>query len=467
MKQSFLSILENKYYYAVSRYFWHLVIAVGILGIGIGILVYVWTLVPPTKRTVVRQTPPPKPSYPSLREVTLQDILRALPVKKEVIEVPTPPVHKRKEVYEPENYHEEQEVVTIDPAALAAFNRSLGQTKQLIPVETNKTFWQDSYIKKFNSKRDEKMYKKTHNPNLYKLVLKHAGFKNRFIAFTDRKHIKSYYEKARLLDSYNSFVEHIDSTNRKIFFNDIAFQLPVRNLGINEIDRRLNAISTPVSKVRSYKQLTLFNKLWKFIKYNPNDGVALINYISGFIEKIPENVRTEFIENVFHEYSANYNNNLSGLKETTNHFVDKISQLEPSRVPIALKTYYRLYRENNIEHVLEIEKINREYEKTLANIEDQYHADLSQAESEYNHAIYRKKDLKQYSYIGIAAGFVGLLLFSLVLLILSMIRNINRLTEAMYEQNHNFQNQLNQVLTSEDKKSVHHKQDTDTKDNTK
>ncbi len=446
MKQSFLSALENKYYYAVSRYFWHLVIALGILGIGAGILVYFWTLVPPKKQEVVKQAYPPKPEYPQLKEVSLEDIIRALPKKK--IKKTTPVSTQTEEDYTPNNYQEEQEVVSIDSAALATFNRSLGQTKKLIAVENNKNFWEDTYVKKFNSERDKKMYKKTHDPSLYKLVLNHPGFKTRFINFTDNQKINSYYDKADLLDTYNLLLQHLDSLNRIKFIDRIGLKLPVRKLGTKEIYNRLSTISLLVDKVPAKEQLQLFNILWRFIKNNPNDGIPLIKYIADIINQVPYEVRMDFIKNILHEYIAHYNNNLYGLREATNHFMDKINNLERDRVPLALKIYYKLYRKNNRERARQIAQIDHDYNQKITTIDNEYQNALAQAQADYMQAKYQKQSWRQWSYKGIFAGFVSLLLFSLVLLIISMIRNVNRLTEAMYEQNHSFQNQLNRVLDS-------------------
>ena len=449
MKQSFLSALENKYYYAVSRYFWHLVIALGILGIGAGILVYFWTLVPPKKREIIKQAYPPKPEYPQLKEVSLEDIIRALPKKK--IKKTTPVSTQTEEEYTLNNYQEEQEVVSIDSAALATFNRSLGQTKRLIAVERNKKFWEDTYVKKFNSERDKKMYKKTHDPSLYKLVLNHSGFKTRFINFTDNQKIKSYYDKADLLDTYNLLLQHLDSLNRIKFIDRIGLKLPVRKLGSKEINKRLSAISLIIDKVPAKEQLQLFNILWQFIKNNPNDGIPLIKYLADIINQVPYEVRMDFIKNILNEYIAHYNNNLYGLRESTNHFMDKINNLERDRVPLALIIYYKIYRKNNRERTRQIEQIDHNYSQSIAAIDRDYQNAMAQAQADFIRANHKKQSWREWSYKGIFTGFVSLLFFSLVLLILSMIRNVNRLTEAMYEESHSFQNQLNQVLNSQQK----------------
>ncbi len=448
MKQSFLSALENKYYYGVSRYFWHIVIILGILGMGAGILVYFWTLVPPSKHKVVKQSPPPKPAYPQLKEVTLKDILKLLP--KKTVETPQPEEENTEEPFDTGNYQEEQEVVKIDSAALAAFNRALGQTKTLIPYEKNKDFWEDLYKKEFNSERDKRMYRKTHNPKLFHSVLVRQGFKTQYVKFTDRQKLKSYYDKADLLSAYNQLLGRLDSVNRKSFILKAGLQLPVNSLGSHEIERRLKAIGSLIEKIPADEQLKTFDLLWKFIRNNPNDGIPLIDYLSQDIDKIPYPKRTAFIKNVLREYISFYNNNLYGLKEATNHFYKQIPNIEVDMLPTALKIYYKLYRKNNKERTREISKINRDYNQTLANIENQYQQALAQAKADYMRANHTKKTWREWSYKGIFAGFLSLLIFSLVLLILSMIRNVNRLTEAMYEQNHNIQTQLKTVLDKQE-----------------
>ena len=451
MKQSFLSVLENKYYYAVSRYFWHLVIALGLLGIGAGILVYVWTLVPPSKREVIKQMTPAKPAYPDLKNVALKEIMAALP-KKKSHNAQAEALRKINEMTDDvgsETYQEEQATALIDSAALATFNKALGQTKALIPVAYNPDFWSDRYETYFNSPRDKKMYHKTHDPNLRHSRLVSSGFKTRFINFTRRNKLTSYYDKATLLQIYNRTLEKFDIDQRKKFINQIGLLLPVKSLGSRQIEKRLTAIGLLLDQVAADQQIKFFGTLWDFIRNNPNDGIPLLQYLAKHIDKVPYLIRIDFIKKVLNEYTGHYNNNLYGLEEATNHFYSDIAKIPTSDVPEALKVYYKIYRKNNRKRTLKIAKIDHDYNRKLAGINRKYQIELAQAQADYNRAYYKKQSWRAWSYKGIFAGFFTLLLISLILLILSMIRNVNRLTEAMYEQNHNFQNQLNRVLTSQ------------------
>jgi len=126
MKHSKLSRLENKYYYNVSRYFWHIIIALSLLAIAGGVLTYFWSLVPPSKPTVVKAPAPQKQAYPALKKVALQDILDKLPKQKKNKPAPPEPKPEEKETQEDTGLFEEEQVVTqIDSAALKHFNTAI------------------------------------------------------------------------------------------------------------------------------------------------------------------------------------------------------------------------------------------------------------------------------------------------------------------------------------------------------
>jgi len=436
MKHSKLSRLENKYYYNVSRFFWHIIIALSLLAIAGGVITYLWSLVPPSKSKVVKAPAPQKQAYPVLKKVALQEILDKLPKQKK--NKPAPPKPKPEETQTQEDtglFEEEQVVTQIDSAALKHFNTAIGNTKSLIPEDEYQIFWNNKYDYYFSSERDRKMYRKSHNPALRKKNLISPGFKQRFITYTDSQNLKDYNQKADLLETYNHILAKIAKKNRKRFMQQIAMQLPVRNLGTHEIQSRLTAIGDVMDKIDADNQLKVYKKLWWFIKSNPNDGIPMINFLASNLEQIPQISRITFIDYLLREYNRHYNNRLSELKEAILSFMPLVKQINPDQMSPALKIYFDLYRKNNYERAKQVRQIDDTYNQELAKIEKDYKQALQRANLDYHLKRQKKDSLRLWSYKGVGLGFAGILLFSLIVLILSMIRNINRLTEAMYENN--------------------------------
>jgi len=438
MKSSKLSKLENKYYYNISRYFWHFIIALSLLAVATGVTTYFWSLVPPSKEKVVKAPTPAKPAYPSMKNVDLQDVLKRLPKapSKKTKTTNTQPLTEEPGDSEMVEFEDNQPVENqIDSAALRNFNIAIGDSKSLISIEKFPDFWNNKYQYYFASKRDEKMFRKTHNPALRKRSLIRSGFRKRFINFTHKNNLKDYNRKAELLNIYNRFLTQIDTVNRVKFMNSIALQMPVRNLGTNRIDRRLIAIGDVIQYLPADSQLKTFDKLWRFIRNNPNDGVPLLQYIARHIKDLPQEARLQFIDVLLREYNRNYNNRLLELTKTTDSFIPFITQINPFQLGKALQIYYQLYRQNNFEQSKKIREIDDNYQREVARINEEYRRKLQEADISYNNKLHKKRSWRQWSYKGVASGFAGILVFSLIVLILSMIRNINRLTETLYENN--------------------------------
>lgn len=452
MKKFRLSDLENKYYYSISRYFWHIVIAIGILAIAGGIITYFWTFVPPSKEKVVKATPPAKPKYPDVETVNIQDVLMRLPQK--------PPKKTKKTnnvtqyTPEPETYTPPQQtqVVKIDSVALQNFNKELEKTKSFILLATNPKFWEDVYKYSFDTPRDKKMYKKNHNPKLRKQKLVKPGFRQRFIRFTDNNGLKKYSDKTNLLAAYNTLLKQFAVDNRISFINNIALKLSLKKIGINTINLRYNAMGSAINNVAPDKQFPLYNTLWRFIRSNPNDGIALTKYIGDHLSKIAYESKYKFVNNVLNEYNRHYNNDLAQLEEATNQFLSFIDRIPGVQQANALKIHYEIFTRNNLDRTRSINQINNDYNKLLARLDKEYINKKMQAESVFNHKKSEKRNLRMWSYKTIGAAFAVVLIISLFLLILSMIRNINRLTEAMYQNNKTFQEHI--MATKQEKEEV-------------
>jgi uncharacterized membrane protein YqjE len=75
---------------------------------------------------------------------------------------------------------------------------------------------------------------------------------------------------------------------------------------------------------------------------------------------------------------------------------------------------------------------------------------LTKANIKYQLEKSKKSTFREMSYESMAGGFAAVLLISLILLILSMIRNVNRLAEAMFENTKVFQNQITKIIKEQE-----------------
>jgi len=449
MKQSKLSILENKYYYAISRYFWHIVIALSIMSIAASIAVYLYSLIPATEEEVVKPPKPKKQIYPKMKDVNLQDILDVLPKKKTIIINTDKPTI---EIIEETNY--EEEVVGIDSLALAKLNQEIGNTKDLLPESIYPSVWHAKYRYYFSSSRNERMYRKTKNPELRLKELISSGFKQRFIRYTNNEGLTDYNDKTDLLKATNTILENLNQKNRKEFLSDYVLRLPIKKVGSNILKNRLKTIAPILSQVDSTKQLSLYRTLWRFVKNNPNDGLNLVNYEYSILNKVAKQSKIKFIKTIQEQYSLKYNNKLDALKETTNNFLPYLDKIDYELQAEALTIFYRLYTKNNKDRSKTIQQIENQYTNSVEQWESNYQQALNRANINYNRKVSKKNELKEWSYKGILSGFGSVLFISLILLILSMIRNVNRLSEAMYNNTKTFQDEIRNIIDNQKKERV-------------
>jgi hypothetical protein len=368
MKQSKLSILENKYYYGASRYFWHIIIALSLFSIIGGVAVYLWSVIPPSKDEVTKGVAPQKQKYPEMKKVSFQDIINSLPKKKSDIKETS---IENEQIEDPEEYLDTEVYNKVDTVALSRFNKQIKQTKKLIPDTVFSTFWQDQYKYYFDSKRNEKMFKKTHNPLLRKRKIFKKGFKLRFVEITDRNGLTDYNDKADLLESTNLLMQYLDMSNRISFINNVSYYIPIKQMGSNAINQKFEAIGSVLSKISPDLQLKIYNILWNFIRKNPNDGVNLVKYEADIIGNFALQNRLQFIKKIQKQYKYKYNNKLDALIEATNQFLPYVKQIENDKQSLALEIFYRLYYENNKERSKEIQTIENQYKMELASWEAQ------------------------------------------------------------------------------------------------
>jgi len=427
MKQNKFSKLENNYYYGISRVFWHIIVGLGSLAIIGGIAVLVWSQIPASERKTVKEEAPLKINYPEPVAVTLDEIKRLLPKGDELI--------KQKDevtqINEVTNHEPKKERIYRDTVGLSFFYAQINNLKKILPISENKALWQGEG-KYVMSARDAKIYKKTKDNSLKRWVKTSEGFETRFIESTD-KNFKSYSDKAKLLSSYNNLLKSVANNNRVAFLNSKLFSFHRYRNDLQKSISTVDTISKILSLVNSTEQVSAFDILEKFIRNNPNDGFGLVNFEQSILNKFQKNQRLNIIKTINNEYLNNYDNQLSLIIDNTEQFIPMSSNFKGDQQPVALKYFYRLFKNKNGDRDYQIREIDNAYNAKLANIEADYQKNLVQAKVDLALKKEKKMKMKSLSYKSMAYGLGVVLLISLILLVLSMIRNVNRLAEAILQ----------------------------------
>lgn len=431
MKQTKFSKLENNYYYGISRLFWHIIIGLGALAIISGIAVLIWSQIPASKNKVVKEEAPFKKAYPKPVGVSLNELKSLLPKGKEELEKEKNNVTEILGNRNTDFEVVEDEVVERDTVGLSKFNTQIDALKRLIPVQQNLSIWEGQGYYYFMNSRDERLYKRNKATHLRLWKSTSKGFENEFIKKTDgqKYNLKSYTDKAILLTSYNNFLKNVDKKNRAPLLNDLVRFYSKK--GLNEATTIIETIAKTIKSIDSKEQIEAFNVLERFSRHNPSDGLGLVTFEQGILHNFEVNQRLNIIKTINKEYSNNYDFQLAAIIDNTKQFIPMLSSFKGNQQPVALQKFYILFKSKNRNRDTQIQRINNQYQSDIRDVDLKYQNDLVQAESNYAVKKVKKSNMKWASLKSMAYGLGVVLLISLILLILSMIRNVNRLAEAM------------------------------------
>jgi len=436
MNQNKFSKLENNYYYGISRVFWHIIIGLGSLAIIGGIAILVWSQIPPSKDKVVKENTPTKKSYPKPTGVSLSELMSTLPKGEELTKVKNAITKVSNQTNIPTGNNDIPEL-KIDTIGLSKLNKQIDVLKTLVPYSENKTLWegQGHYVFKGETRdkrmRNERMFKRTRSEGLRSWVFSSKSIDIEFIEITDKQSLKSYTDKTILLTSYNNLLKNINKEKRASLLKNNLLDFYKNKKGLSKSVAVIESISKIIKLIDSEEQITAFKVLENFSRHNPNDGLGLQKFQESILQNFEINQRLNIINTINNEYTKNYDFQLGAIIDNTKQFIPMLPSLKGDQQPVALKNFYKLFKSKNRNRDQQIQQIDNEFNALLIDNENQYLHDLAEAEANFVLKEGKKKTMKALSYESMAYGLGVVLLISLILLVLSMIRNVNRLAEAM------------------------------------
>ena len=385
-----------------------------------------WSYIPPSKDKVEKAPLPQKETYPSEAEVTINDILNVLPKgKKEADAI--------KE--ESENYHIPKQKPSRkekkrDTIGLNLFERKIANMKNTaLPYKQFAEVWNGKGKYRYLNKTK---YEITGNEKYREFVPTQLGLVQRIENETGRKGFKSYKEKAFLVEKYTSILKNIHTKKRA---NIITSLIDFKNEDFEKTILSLDVLKDYLGLFSNDDVLRVLNRTLSFLSYNSNDGVSLLVFEKEILPKFSKPERYVASNIIKSELGNGYNYNVNGLRESTLSFIPFLNKIDSKNQAIALNYYYEIYRSKNSDRLVQIQNIEDEHNRKIASIDTEFAK--AKMEAEANHLIKKEKKSfwrsKSIQGIGVALGTI--LIITVILLLLSMIRNVNKLAEAMLENN--------------------------------
>jgi len=373
-----LTTIENKFLFVVSRYFWHIITTIATLAIIGGIFCFLYSLTP------IFKTSPVKEKYPEAENVSKEELLAAL--------VPKNKPQSQKQIAQKGSSEEMALEYSED---LEKYLARLAELAELVPD-----------IKKVQQNCLEYSY-------WYGCQRYAVDTINRVSSVFDKLQINDYGNRTQLIEMYIKIASNYEKKNR---FNSLDAAM---NIGTEDFSRYLADLIALHKADSVFKpNISLLRKNANLLAKNPNDGKPLLQYIIQSAPSFSDSVWQDFDFFMVDSYSKVFAD-FQKQKQYTDGFLPMAKEFEASQQILALKKYYELLDDKNNVREQKIKDIDSKYAKDIAN-----------AEMEYGNKKSGQDDIRKTSVIVIGGAIVIIALFALILVILSIQRNVVKLLKA-------------------------------------
>ena len=426
MKNQYFSRLENTYYYGISRTFWHILITLAALGTIVAIVAVIYSYIPASQEEVSKAAPPPKEAYPPQSEVSFSELQDQLPS-----EAPPQQTQNADLVADQAPIRQQKNIINRDLEGLPEFENAIGSLKNVLPPQEFPKLWQGEGQYVFSDKRK---YEVTKNEKYRTYVQDVAGFEQQIIEATQNNGFKSYKEKASIVRGVSKILKDVDLVNRPELAKDLI------NFQNESFQKTVASLDTLSHLLKLYNKEDLgraYNRLNSFLSTHSNDGLATTSFLITILPKFKEDQRYLATDYITDEYANYYNNNLPGLIENTIQYLKHLPKIKPEQQALGLAKYYILYRSKNTDRLAQIQQIEGVHNQKLAAIEADYANAVMNAEVEFANKKQEKETVRQTSFKTLGIALAAILFITVILLLLSMVRNVNRLAQSMIDNNKN------------------------------
>jgi len=418
MKKNYFTKVENKYVFNLSLIFWHLFIALSTVAIVVCMLVFLWSIIPPSQKNIEKQPYPEKKHYPATVKVTLNELNLG-----EIKQEEPPPVAPNPVYTSSTNTSMPQQPIE-DTKGKKEYENSLNILKSLIPP--SKYSWQGTGYWTYPS--GERFWTFYKQEKYRQWIVTESGIEDKLKYSYKTTKANNYIEKKQILDGYISIIKLLPEKKRSeallYLINNIADN-------ISQNSNIYQSLAKVVNKMAKEENILYIDQLASFGKINPNDGSLFIDYTASIIDNFDATQRTIIIDRLKNSYYTYFNQKFSKQKEATNLFIPLVAQIKAVLQPKAIMEYYQIYLSKNYERDNVISQIENEYQQAMNEIDKQYNLEQEKAQIEYQANKEAKQEYRYKSLFGIAGGIILIVLIATILVFLSIQRSVRKIEEKI------------------------------------
>ncbi len=415
MKTNYFSKVENKYVFNVSLIFWHLFVAISTLVVVVGFAVFIWSIIPPVEKKVVKPSYPLKMQYPAPAQVSFAELTMDNTV-------PPPPAVAEGPVEVPAT-----EVIVPtkdDTTGLNAYTKSLNKFKKTIPP--TKYSWEGSGF--WNYPEGEAMWKYYQYDKYREWIATEYSMEEKLNESYRSSNATTYADKSLLLEEYVRVLNPLPEPKRIEVLPILLYYL-VDNVAQNVTV--LSSLSKVTLKMNQEQTLSYIESLVRFSNNYKSNGAQMIDYVASIIDKFDISQRVGIIDGLMEYYRAYFGENFVNQKEATDLFLPMIPQIKKEDQTTLFAKYNSLYIDKNYSRDQEIVKIENEYNQAKLAIDAKYETEKGIALQKYYETKSTKQERLYQSLIGIAGGIVLIVMIGTFLVFFSIQRSVRKLEKRL------------------------------------
>lgn len=388
------SNFEEKYIFNISLTFWRLLIFIGGLGVLIGLVLLLWGILPPPKKSIIKE------QYP-------QEVLISAQELQAQVNPPQADTDSGKENVKAKPGKKLKESTPDEKS----YNISMDSLRVLIPKKydskMSKGYWTYPYGKNYWDYFRDSDYRRW--------VVTGRGLEDFLGSVYKNIDADSFLDRTRLIDSYISTVKLFPEDKRVEVIKALAAYSTVN------VAQSVNNVKLLSEAVKNFsvENTDYLTSLAEFGAKNPNDGYAFIEFVNKIIGNFDTEYRVIIIKDLIDSYYNYFNEANGGVArqiEATNSFLTILPEFTPDTQSKALKEFYILYLESNAER-----------EESIRSIDMQYEYDLLENESQFEMNKLKKSQKRLQGFYLIGIGLVLIALLALFLVFLSIQRIVKRI----------------------------------------
>ena len=422
MLSKYFTKVEDRFVFNISLIFWHLLVLLAGLGIILGIVVFLWSIVPSTQRHVEARPIPEKRAYPEPVKVDLSELqLEEQPNVSAADQVQLEPITETARTNAP---NPRVAVESEDMTGFDAYEASLGRLRELVPPSLHSWEGSGSWIFP-QGQRYWDVYKQE---KYRQWVVTEPGVEDKLVQLYKRTKAKDYTAKSNLLTGMNTFLGKIPEADRYDMLLDLTSRSSdswQNNLAI------YNALAPLPAKMGAQANQDHIKALLRTSMRNPTTSVAFIEFITICIERFGPDVRVAALNVATNSFYNFFNQDIGPQKEATELFLELVARIEPNLQSKGLMQYYGLYLKKNEQRRMEIGRIDREYNDLRAQINAEFQQAQMQAMMENAAKQKQKSTFRDRSLLMAGGGILLIVVVAIMLVFLSIQRIVKKIEAKM------------------------------------